>query len=88
MIVSLSILNIKEEDRESQIKKFMKIKNNWIHFDVMDGKFVENKTFDYEVVEEVNCYCDFSEFPESGRGSRMVKRVPLLSVVSTSILPL
>ena len=59
MIISLSILNIEKEERETRIKQFMKVSNNWIHFDVMDGKFVENKTFAYEVVEEVNEYCAF-----------------------------
>ena len=37
----------------------MNVKGNWIHFDVMDGEFVENKTFAYEVVEEISAYCDF-----------------------------
>ena len=59
MIVSLSILNIVKEERYEKIKDFMQVENNWIHFDVMDGCFVENKTFKYEVVEEINKYCDF-----------------------------
>ena len=59
MIVSLSILNIDKKDREPKIKDFMQIKDNWIHFDVMDGEFVENKTFCYDVVKEVNEYCSF-----------------------------
>lgn len=58
MIVSLSILNIEEKDRKSKINAFNEVSNyNWIHFDVMDGEFVENKTFAYEVVEEVSHYC-------------------------------
>lgn len=28
----------------------------WLHFDVMDGKFVSNKTYDYLMVKEVNKY--------------------------------
>lgn len=59
MIVSLSILNIEKDKRFDKIKEFMKVENNWIHFDVMDGKFVENKTFAYEVVKEIGEYCDF-----------------------------
>ena len=59
MIVSLSILNIEKENRQNKINEFMNVPNNWIHFDVMDGEFVENKTFAYEVVKEVNDYCDF-----------------------------
>lgn len=59
MIVSLSILNIEPNERKTKIKDFMCVNGNWIHFDVMDGKFVSNKTFTYEVVKEVNSYCDF-----------------------------
>ena len=59
MIVSLSILNICKEQRMSKIKDFMVVDNNWIHFDVMDGKFVEAKTFGAEVVKEINEYCYF-----------------------------
>ena len=57
MIVSLSILNVSKEERESKINEFMSVNDNWIHFDVMDGKFVEAKTFQYEVVKEINEYC-------------------------------
>ena len=57
MIVSLSILNIEKEKRYDKINEFMQTENNWIHFDVMDGNFVENKTFRYEVVKEINQYC-------------------------------
>lgn len=59
MIISLSILNIEKEDRKNKIVDFSKVENNWIHFDVMDGQFVENKTFCWDVVEEVNQYCSF-----------------------------
>lgn len=59
MIVSLSILNIEKSKRFEKIKDFMRVKSNWIHFDVMDGQFVENKTFEYEVVKEIGEYCDF-----------------------------
>jgi len=58
MIISLSILNIEEKERKQKINDFANISlNNWIHFDVMDGEFVENKTFAYEVVDEVSKYC-------------------------------
>lgn len=58
MIISLSILNIEKQQRENKINEFVNASlNNWIHFDVMDGKFVENRTFAYEVVSEVNEYC-------------------------------
>ena len=58
MIISLSILNVEKQQRKNKINEFATASlNNWIHFDVMDGKFVENKTFAYEVVNEVNEYC-------------------------------
>ena len=58
MIISLSILNIEKENRKTKIEQFSSYSSdNWIHFDVMDGKFVENKTFAYEVVNEVGKYC-------------------------------
>lgn len=59
MIVSLSILNIEKSNRFEKINEFMGVKDNWIHFDVMDGMFVENKTFTYEVVKEIGEYCGF-----------------------------
>lgn len=57
MIVSLSILNIEKENRYNKINEFMQVEGNWIHFDVMDGNFVENETFKYEVIKEINEYC-------------------------------
>ena len=59
MIISLSILNVEKNKRFDKINEFEKCGNNWIHFDIMDGLFVENKTFNYDVVKEVNGYCDF-----------------------------
>lgn len=56
MIISLSILNINKNDRKNQIDNFQFDSNNWIHFDIMDGQFVNNITFKYEVVKEVNDY--------------------------------
>ena len=57
MIISFSFLSILNEDYESSIKKFNELDNtNWIHFDVMDGYFVENKTFDFNLVSEINKY--------------------------------
>lgn len=59
MIISLSILNIEKNERQDKIREFSGFsRNNWIHFDVMDGEFVENKTFKYEVVREIDEYND------------------------------
>ncbi len=52
--VSPSILPIDYKDKEvvaDTIKKLEKAGASCIHFDVMDGKFVEKKTFDYKLVD-------------------------------------
>lgn len=54
--VSPSILPIDYKDKEvlsDAIKKLEKANANMIHFDIMDGKFVPNKSFDEKVVD----YC-------------------------------
>ncbi len=54
--VSPSILPIDYKNKEvleETIKQLDKAGANMIHFDVMDGKFVEKKTFDYRLVD----YC-------------------------------
>lgn len=57
MIISFSFLSLLDQEYESAIRKFNSLdKNNWIHFDVMDGNFVENKTFDFNLVKEINNY--------------------------------
>lgn len=30
----------------------------WLHFDVMDGKFVENKTYDHEMLKTIDAFSD------------------------------
>lgn len=47
MKLSASILNIKEPKRE-EVEKLSKLDIDYIHVDVMDGIFVENKTYSYE----------------------------------------
>lgn len=55
MIIALSILNIQKEVLEEKIRKFESYSNeNWIHFDVMDGQFVKNITFDEKLVKEIS----------------------------------
>ena len=42
MIISLSILNIKKQELKAKIMEFEVCNaHNYIHFDVMDGKFVK-----------------------------------------------
>ena len=47
MKLSASILNIKEPNRE-EVEKLSKLDIDYIHVDVMDGIFVDNKTYSYE----------------------------------------
>lgn len=57
MIIAFSFLSLLSSNYEEKIKKFNTYgENNWIHFDVMDGEFVTNKTFDYNLVKEINNY--------------------------------
>lgn len=57
MIVSFSFLSLLKSDYITKIKEFNNLVNDdWVHFDVMDGKFVNNKTFDYHLVNEINEY--------------------------------
>lgn len=52
MKVSGSILKIKDD--KTKIKKMMISGIDYLHLDIMDGKFVENKTFSYEECLEIN----------------------------------
>ncbi|MCK5764167.1 MAG: ribulose-phosphate 3-epimerase [Clostridiales bacterium] len=49
MICSPSFLSCDFNKLESEIKSISVSK--WIHFDVMDGRFVSNKTYDYNMVK-------------------------------------
>ena len=52
--VSPSILPIDYKDKDvvaETVKQLDKAGANMIHFDVMDGKFVEKKTFDHKLVD-------------------------------------
>lgn len=56
MICSPSFLSCNFNMLESEIKSISNAK--WIHFDVMDGKFVPNKTYDYHMLKLINHVSD------------------------------
>jgi ribulose-phosphate 3-epimerase len=51
-MLSVSILGIKENIKEN-IKKLDKLNIDYFHIDVMDGKFVQNKTSKYEEIKNI-----------------------------------
>ena len=52
--VGVSILSLDYEDISVIDQALMRASNaNSVHFDVMDGKFVKEKSFDYELVEKI-----------------------------------
>lgn len=57
MIIAFSFLTLLNDNYKKAIETFNSFDgNNWIHFDVMDGNFVENKTFNNKLVKSVNAY--------------------------------
>lgn len=54
MIIAPSFLTADFTKLEQEIKSIQM--SPWIHFDVMDGLFVTNKTYDHSVVLEVSSY--------------------------------
>jgi ribulose-phosphate 3-epimerase len=53
MIVSPSILAADFNNLEEEMKKVNDSSCEWVHLDVMDGKFVPNTTFDEQLVKEL-----------------------------------
>ena len=53
MIISPSILNVEDNKKIEYIQKLEKNGVKFLHLDIMDGKFVENKTFDYQYIKEL-----------------------------------
>ncbi len=54
MICSPSFLSSDFHRLKSEIESIKQAK--WIHFDVMDGEFVENKTYDESMLKEISQY--------------------------------
>ena len=50
MKVSVSILSLKEKNR---LRELEDCHPDFIHIDVMDGEFVDNKSYPYEVVKDM-----------------------------------
>lgn len=54
MIISPSILSVKQEDYIKVFNTFERNNVSMIHLDCMDGKFVNNTTYDSSEVEKIN----------------------------------
>ena len=54
-IISISVLGATPLNVDKEIKKYKDAGIKWIHFDVMDGKFVKNVSFETPFLKEV---CD------------------------------
>lgn len=57
MIIAFSFLSLLNDDYKSAIVKFNQLdESNWLHYDVMDGNFVTNQTFDHKLTKEIKSY--------------------------------
>ena len=54
--ISVSILDCNFNDIENEITKINNSSCDYIHVDVMDGRFVPNIAFDDETIKKVNLY--------------------------------
>ena len=51
MIVAPSVLSLDYSDTKKQLDKLKESKAKWLHFDVMDGHFVNNLSFGPHVLK-------------------------------------
>lgn len=58
MKISVSVLN--SSDRKNLVKKINNTPINYFHIDVMDGKFVSQKTFSVDEIKEISSISDKS----------------------------
>ncbi len=58
--ISPSILSVPEEKLEDEVKRLKECGADFVHIDVMDGKFVNNKTDGYKMLEVAH---EFSNLP-------------------------
>lgn len=54
MKIAPSILSVDKKDYPRVIKHLEELNVYMLHLDVMDGKFVQNTTYDYQEVEKIN----------------------------------
>ena len=53
--ISVSILSSKDSIIET-VKKIDKTDTDYIHIDIMDGKFVDNKSFVFSEIKKISNY--------------------------------
>ncbi|MBU4692692.1 ribulose-phosphate 3-epimerase [Mycoplasma sp. CSL7491-lung] len=52
--VTPSLLNVNPEERLQMVNKLIEEGIRWVHYDVMDGKFVENTAITVEEIKNIN----------------------------------
>ena len=51
MIIAFSFLSLLNDDYKEALLTYNSLTHtDWVHFDVMDGNFVVNSTFDYNLI--------------------------------------
>jgi len=59
--ISASILAADFKNLDKEIKRSHQAKVDWLHFDVMDGVFVNNISFGIPVLKSISCYPIFKD---------------------------